>query len=96
MTPARLSRVERAEVSLRAVLAAYDVEVSDLRVRDLGDQARVELDAGALAAASADAALMAACVEGTVGVGFASAYVDPGGFRSGSMNELLVDQNRYR
>jgi uncharacterized protein len=96
VTPARLSRVERAEVSLRAVLAAYDVEVTDLRVRDLGDQARVELDAGALAAASADAALMAACVDGTVDVGFASAYVDPGGFRSGSMNELLADQNRYR
>jgi hypothetical protein len=29
-------------------------------------------------------------------LGFPSAYVDPQGFRSGSMNELLVDRTSFR
>ena len=49
VTSARLSRVERAELAVREVLAAYDVPVRDLRVRDLGDEARIELDGATLA-----------------------------------------------
>jgi uncharacterized protein len=30
------------------------------------------------------------------GCGFDDAYVDPAGFRSGSMNELLADPAQYR
>jgi len=45
VTSARLARVERAEVALRAALHDAGVDVRDLRVRDLGDRARVELDA---------------------------------------------------
>src|SRR5205807_1933367 len=44
VTPQRLARVERAELSLRAALAGAGIAVRDLRVRDLGDRARVELD----------------------------------------------------
>ncbi|KAA2266616.1 ATP-dependent sacrificial sulfur transferase LarE [Solihabitans fulvus] len=44
ITPARLARVERAEVAVRAWLADAGIPTRDLRVRDLGDVGRVELD----------------------------------------------------
>src|SRR5207302_909196 len=44
VTPARLARVERAEATLRAALQSAGVPVRDLRVRDLGDRARIEID----------------------------------------------------
>ncbi|WP_051773194.1 ATP-dependent sacrificial sulfur transferase LarE [Saccharothrix sp. NRRL B-16314] len=44
ITPARLARVERAEVAVRAWLADAGLSTRDLRVRDLGDTGRVELD----------------------------------------------------
>ena len=43
ISPARLDRIERAEV-LRAALVDAGIPVRDLRVRDLGDRARVEVD----------------------------------------------------
>lgn len=45
VTPHRLARVDRAEVAVRALLANVGLNVSDLRVRDLGDAVRVEVDA---------------------------------------------------
>jgi uncharacterized protein len=90
VTAARLSRVEQAEVALRAALAEQGIEVRDLRVRDLGDTARVEVDATALPAVAAAPGVLA-CIEG-----FGSVDLDPRGFRSGSMNELLADPARYR
>ncbi len=96
VTSARLSRVERAELAVRGALAAYDHDVTDLRVRDLGDSARIELDAAALGSVVADPASAAACVEAVEGVGFEAAYVDSAGFRSGSMNELLAEPEAYR
>src|SRR6478735_1860984 len=45
VTPHRLARVERAEAAVRAALARHGVPVRDLRVRDLGDRASVEIDA---------------------------------------------------
>jgi pyridinium-3,5-biscarboxylic acid mononucleotide sulfurtransferase len=96
VSPARLSRVERAEVSLRAVLVSYDVEVTQLRVRDLGDQARIEVDRPALERVQAEPALLDACVAAATDVGFGSAFVDPSGFRSGAMNELLTEPGRFR
>jgi uncharacterized protein len=90
VTAARLSRVEQAEVALRAALAAYGIAVRDLRVRDLGDTARVEIDAAALPAVAAAPGVLAS-VEG-----FGSVELDPRGFRSGSMNELLADPARWR
>lgn len=96
VTPARLSRVERAELSLRSTLAAYDVEVVDLRVRDLGDLARIEVDTSALARIEADATLNDACLRVVVQAGFDGAVVDPQGFRSGAMNERLAQPELFR
>jgi uncharacterized protein len=83
VTPARLARVERAEAALRATLAGAGLAVRDLRVRDLGGVARVEVDQAMVAAVAARPDLVAA-VEG-----FDAVEVDPRGFRSGSMNETL-------
>jgi uncharacterized protein (TIGR00268 family) len=86
-----LARVEAAEAGLRASLDSAGLAVRDLRVRDLGsDIARVEIDADRLAAVAARPELLAAVA------GFARVELDPRGFRSGSMNELLPDPVRYR
>ncbi len=44
ITPARLARVERAEVAVRTWLEDAGTPTRDLRVRDLGDTGRIELD----------------------------------------------------
>ncbi|TQN41900.1 uncharacterized protein FHU33_1285 [Blastococcus colisei] len=91
VTAEGLARVERAEGALRDALTGAGLPVRDLRVRDLGgDVARVEVDA-VLVAAVADGIDLAAAVPG-----FARVELDPRGFRSGSMNELLPDPVRYR
>ena len=95
VTPRRLARVERAELAARAWLEERAVTLTDLRVRDLGTTARIELDQRALAAlldAHGPDELLATVRD----VGFAQAELDPKGFRSGAMNELLGDPARYR
>lgn len=82
VSPYRLARVERAEAALRTLLAPYGVR--DLRVRDLGDRASVEVDAALLPLADE-----AAVLDAVRAAGFDEAVVDPKGFRSGSMNERL-------
>lgn len=77
----RLARVEAAEVAVRQLV--QDLPVVNLRVRDLGDHARIEVDAGALALPDWQREAVAA----VVACGFESAEIDPRGFRSGSMNE---------
>ena len=52
ITPARLARVERAEAGLREALTDAGHRVGNLRVRDLGEQARVEVDRGLIEAAA--------------------------------------------
>ena len=86
----RLARVENAEAGLRAALEAAGLPVRNLRVRDLGDVARVEVDVEHVAEVSVRPDLLAAVA------GFERVEVDPRGFRSGSMNELLPDPVRYR
>jgi uncharacterized protein len=72
-------------------MADAGLPVRNLRVRDLGgDTARVEVDAALVPALAGREDLLAA-----VG-GFDLVEVDPRGFRSGSMNELLPDPVRYR
>ncbi len=86
-----LARVESAEAGLRLALREAGLPVRDLRVRDLGgDTARVELDAERVADVAARPELLAAVT------GFDRVELDPRGFRSGSMNELLPDPVRYR
>jgi uncharacterized protein len=84
VSPYRLSRVERAEADLRAALRAAGLEVTDLRVRDVGDVARVEVDRDLVGVVAGRPDLLA------VVTGFDAVELDPRGFRSGSMNEALV------
>jgi uncharacterized protein len=76
--------VERAESAARELLA--DDGLLNLRVRDLGDRASVEIDAALLPLApDVESALLDAVRR----AGFDVAAVDARGFRSGSMNESL-------
>ena len=86
ITPSRLLRVERAEAVVRELLPT----ARNVRVRDLGDTARVEVDRELVE--RVDAAVLAA----VRAAGFDVAEVDPLGFRSGSMNALLSDPERHR
>jgi uncharacterized protein len=83
VTPGRLARVEYAERALRRALAEAGLPVRDLRVRDLGDRARIEVDAALVETLAARPDLTA------VVTGYGAVEVDPRGFRSGSLNELL-------
>jgi len=77
-----LRRVERAEAAVRAL------GFRELRVRHLGEAARVEIareEMGRLA----DAALRAAVEQAVRSAGYAQATVDPEGYRRGRMNEAL-------
>lgn len=85
ITSARLARVERAEATLRDVLARERIPVRNLRVRDLGAHAKVEVDREHVAAVSASRAARAAVAD----AGFDRVEIDTQGFRTGSMNELL-------
>lgn len=84
VTPFRLGRVERAEAAARTVLAGAGL--LNLRVRDLGDRASVEVDATLL---PLDPEVEEQVLSGVRSAGFEAAVVDPRGFRSGSMNEAL-------
>lgn len=86
VTPARLARIERAETAVRAVLGRA---VRDLRVRDLGNAVRLEVDAELVERARADRAVDRAIRE----AGFSSIPVNVETFRSGSMNDLLADSD---
>jgi uncharacterized protein len=84
-----LARVEAAEADLRAALAAAGLAVRNLRVRDMGaDVARVEVDRELVDEVTPELLVAVS--------GFDRVEVDPRGFRSGSMNELLPDPVRYR
>lgn len=96
VTPQRLERVERAEIAVRVALREHGHPVKQLRVRDIDDTGRVELDDVCLAAVADDEAARTAVLAAVVDAGFDDAFVDPAGFRSGSMNEMLRDPGRYR
>ena len=92
ITPTRLARIERAETAVRTALAEAARRVADLRVRDLGDAVRLEVDAALVAFARDDPGVRAAIRD--AGFGAAALSVEP--FRSGSMNELLPEPERWR
>jgi uncharacterized protein len=96
VTSSRLARVERAELAVRSALAAAGRPVENLRVRDLGELARIEVDAEALGVLHTDEALHAQLLDVVRRTGFRAAELDPRGFRSGSMNAMLADPERYR
>jgi len=90
VSPHRLARIEAAESRARSVLAGAGHEVGNLRVRDLGDRASVELDPELLAGDLTDV------LDAVRSSGFEIVEIDPQGFRSGSMNERLPDPERFR
>ena len=92
VSPFRLSRIERAEVAVRSALEDAGFDVRNLRVRDLGSMASIEVDRDLVDAAQQSTAVAAAARA----AGFERAEIDPLGFRSGSMNELLADPEPYR
>ena len=87
VTPARLSRVERAEVLLRSF------GLAQLRVRDHGDLARVEVPLEALGSL-VEPGPRGRLVAGLHDLGFTWVTLDLDGFRSGSMNANLGGSGR--
>ena len=65
------------------------LEARDLRVRDLGERASIEVDAALLAGPLADDVVRRTLLDAVLAAGFEAADLDPRGFRSGSMNEAL-------
>lgn len=90
VTSARLARVERAELAVRAALA--NAGAVHVRVRDLGDRVRVEVDGRLVGQVRADRSLHQAVRR----AGFGEVPLTVEEFRSGSMNELLPDPERWR
>ncbi len=95
ITAPHLARVDRAEREVRSALGRAGVASTDVRVRDLGqDTARIELDADAVA--GLDEVTAATLLRSVRAVGFREVLLDPRGFRSGSMNELLPSPELFR
>jgi uncharacterized protein len=92
VSPFRLARVERAEADVRSVLLDAGLEVRDVRVRDLGERAVLEVDADRVPQVRDRPQVLAA----VLAAGFSEAELDPRGFRSGSMNERLPEPERFR
>jgi len=69
---------------VRTSLEASRVTSVNLRVRDLGDAARIEVDREL---AGVPGPWQEAVVAAARSAGFRQAHIDPRGFRSGSMNE---------
>lgn len=84
VTVGRLKRVERAEAALRGLGIG-----GDLRVRHFGGLARVELTPTELARWS-DVPRRALLEQALVEAGYEQVEIDPRGFRSGALNELVA------
>ena len=82
VTTDRLSRIERAEGWLRARLGP----AANLRVRDHGSTARIEVDRDRIAEVTAFLPDLASAL---TDLGWLTVEVDPQGFRSGSLNRFL-------
>ncbi|MFJ9864325.1 ATP-dependent sacrificial sulfur transferase LarE [Streptomyces sp. NPDC101165] len=83
ITRERLARIDDAERSLRASLRRAGIDSYNLRVRDLGERALIQVDRSAVPAVQA----CADALDSVRRAGFATVDVDPRGFRSGSLNE---------
>jgi pyridinium-3,5-biscarboxylic acid mononucleotide sulfurtransferase len=92
ITPARLARVDTAELAARSALDDAGLGSHDLRVRDLGDRVRLEVDAAIVTAARQ----VSAVGEAIAAAGFGSAELEISVFRSGSLNAALPAEMRFR
>ncbi len=84
VTPEKLRMVERAEAFLKAQFG-----VRECRVRHYGDLARIEVPAEFVARVSLRENI-AQITDEFRALGFASVEVDPRGFRSGSLNDVIL------
>jgi uncharacterized protein len=84
VTGSRLARVDRAETAVRELLTSAGIVVTDLRVRDLGDVARIEVPASDLRAAQAVPGLSQAVMQ----AGFTAVAVEYAAFSSGGLNAV--------
>ena len=91
ITPARLARVDQAEQAVRRALDAAGIPVHNLRVRDLGDSARVEVDGALVEAVQGCAAIRPA----VAAAGFGPAGVEIRAFASGALNAALPAALRF-
>jgi len=82
VTPEALRRIEGAEAGVRAL------GFRDLRVRHLGDTARVEIAPGEMGRLG-EAALRASLEQAVRTAGYAEVLIDPQGYRRGRLNEAL-------
>ncbi len=87
MTSERLDRIARAESMLRAL------GMRELRVRDHGDLARIEVPAVEIANLAQHHEEIARALKE---LGFVYVTLDLEGFRSGSMNDVLLSISRRR
>jgi uncharacterized protein len=92
ITPARLARVDAAEQAVRGVLGMAGLDIHDLRVRDLGGVVRLEVDASAVAAVRQSGSVARAIAA----AGFGAAAIEVSPFRSGSLNDALAADQRFR
>jgi pyridinium-3,5-biscarboxylic acid mononucleotide sulfurtransferase len=81
VTPEILRQVERAEDAVRAL------GFRELRVRHLGDTARVEIATAEMA--RLDASSRAAVEQAVLAAGYLACLIDPNGYRRGRLNEPL-------
>ena len=88
--PERLARIDRAEATVRQILAERGLDTRNLRVRDTGDQAVIEVDSAWVGEVSQTPEVTAA----VLAAGFDEVTVDPRGFRSGSLNDILRPSQR--
>jgi len=83
VTPEKLARIGRAELALR------ELGFRQLRVRHFADRARVEIAPDELPRVVAEG--LAARIQSTLlELGFPAVEIDPRGYRSGSLNEGVV------
>ena len=82
VTPEALRRIDRAEAGLR------DLGFRELRVRHLGDSARVEIARDEMARLGAPEVREAA-LAAVRAAGYAEVHIDPEGYRRGRLNEAL-------
>jgi len=82
VTAAAMRQVEAAEAALRAL------GFRELRVRHLGEAARVEIAREEMPRL-AQHGLRAAVIAAVLGAGFGEARIDPDGYRRGRLNEAL-------
>ncbi|MEE8217405.1 MAG: ATP-dependent sacrificial sulfur transferase LarE, partial [Vicinamibacteria bacterium] len=82
VTPEALRRIDRAEAGLR------DLGFRELRVRHLGDAARVEIAPGEMTRLETPGVRQAAEVA-VRAAGYSEVEIDPEGYRRGRLNEAL-------